>query len=119
MVPRTTTSDDSTFFSTGTVMADGAGGAVRAATSAGERMRLAAPQLTSDDRMTAARPMNKARFLAITGSALPTSPQAERLVPRLSPQLRPKIISKPPLTHRPAESGSQAGVGGRLGELSI
>src|SRR4051794_27194752 len=61
-----TTSDDRTFFSTGTVMADGTGGAVRAATSAGERMRLAAPQLTSDEARTAPRPMVRARFFRIS-----------------------------------------------------
>src|SRR5947208_7321659 len=59
-------------------MADGAGGAVRAATSAGERMRVAAPQLISEDRMTAARPMNRARFFRITRLGPPRFPPHSR-----------------------------------------
>src|SRR5207245_9412403 len=73
-VPRTTTSDARTRLSTGTVMADGVGGAVRAATSAGERMRVAAPQLISEDKMTAPRPTARALFLRIS----PTPRDARR-----------------------------------------
>src|SRR6266480_3267153 len=106
-----TTSDDRTFFSTGTVMADGAGGAVRAATSAGERMRLAAPQLTSEERITAPSPTVRARFLRMTPPpADPRDPSRNSMTNGPPPPHRaeessakppargPKIISQPPLT---------------------
>jgi hypothetical protein len=52
-VPRVTTSDEIVRISAGTRTADAAGGAVRAAISAGDRIREAATHPPTDDRTTA------------------------------------------------------------------
>ena len=52
-VPLVTTRVDSTLLTTGTRISDGAGGAVRAATSAGDLICAAATQVASDDTRTA------------------------------------------------------------------
>ena len=54
-VPRVTTLEPSTRFSTGTRIGDGAGGAVRAAASAGDSMRDPAAQASAAAAATAAR----------------------------------------------------------------
>ena len=60
-MPRVTTLVESTRWTTGTRIGDGAGGAVRAATSAGEWIWIAAAQVTSEDTRTAPT-MSTTRF---------------------------------------------------------